>query len=119
MFEVPGRIMALTRRDLIKAGVFAGASLSLPLSRIVSGQSALDSRMPTSKLPKPFTTPFAIPPVAVPVRTDDTTDYYQMYMRATQAEIVPGYQTTFFAYDGSIPGPTINPHAHVRPNAPM
>ena len=107
MFEVPGRIMALTRRDLIKAGVFAGASLSLPLSRIVSGQSALDNRMPASKLPKPFTTPFAIPPVAVPVRTDETTDYYQMYMTATQAEIVPGYPTTFFAYDGSVPGPTI------------
>jgi FtsP/CotA-like multicopper oxidase with cupredoxin domain len=107
LFEVPGRIMTMTRRDLIKAGVFAGASLSLPLSRIVSGQSALDNRMPTSKLPKPFTTPFAIPPVAVPVRTDETTDYYQMYMTATQAEIVPGYPTTFFAYDGSVPGPTI------------
>ena len=53
-----GVTMALTRRDLVKAGVFAGAALSLPLSESSSGQSALDNRMPTSKLPKPFTMPF-------------------------------------------------------------
>ena len=37
---------SLSRRDLIKTGVFAGAALSLPLSRVVSGQSALGNRMP-------------------------------------------------------------------------
>jgi spore coat protein A, manganese oxidase len=99
--------MALTRRDVIKAGVFAGATLSLPLSRVVSGQSALGNRMPASKLPKPFTTPFAPPPVAVPFRTDGSTDYYDMSMTAVQAEVIPGFQTTFFAYNGSVPGPTI------------
>ena len=102
--------MSLSRRDVIKAGVFAGATLSLPLSRVVSGQSALDSRMAASKLPKPFTTPFAYPPVAVPVRTDDTTDYYAMHMMPTSAEIVPGYQTMLFGYEGSVPGPTIKVH---------
>jgi spore coat protein A, manganese oxidase len=102
-----GVTMALTRREVVKAGVFAGAALSLPLSRVVSGQSALSNRMPTSKLPKPFTTPFGIPPVAVPFRTDDTTDYYEMTMRATSLEVIPGFQTMFFAYDGSVPGPTI------------
>ncbi len=100
-------IMSLTRRDLIKAGVFAGAAMSLPLSRVVSGQSALGNRMPASKLPKPFTTPFVRPPVAVPVRSDDTTDYYAMHMLPTYAEIVPGYQTLMFGYEGSVPGPTI------------
>ena len=40
--------MSLTRRDVIKAGVFAGATLSLPLSRVVSGQSTLSNRMPSS-----------------------------------------------------------------------
>lgn len=99
--------MPLTRRDLIKAGVFAGATLSLPLARVVSGQSALDNRMPSSKLPKPFTTPFGVPPVAVPFRTDATTDYYDLTMRATPLEVIPGFKTTFFAYDGSVPGPTI------------
>jgi len=99
--------MSLTRRDVIKAGVFAGAALSLPLSRVVSGQSALDNRLPASKLPKPFTIPFGIPPVAVPFRTDATTDYYAMTMRATPLEVIPGFKTMFFAYEGSVPGPTI------------
>ncbi|HZX55540.1 MAG TPA: multicopper oxidase domain-containing protein [Ilumatobacteraceae bacterium] len=99
--------MSLTRRDVIKAGVFAGAALSLPLSRVVSGQSSLSNRMPASKLPKPFTTPFATPPVAVPFRTDATTDYYAMTMRATPLEVIPGFKTMFFAYEGSVPGPTI------------
>jgi FtsP/CotA-like multicopper oxidase with cupredoxin domain len=105
--------MSLTRRDVIKAGVFAGAALSIPLSRVVSGQSQLDSRMPASKLPRPFTNKFVTPPVAVPVRTDATTDYYQMTMEATPLEVIPGFKTMFFAYRdvhlpaGSVPGPTI------------
>ena len=83
--------MSLTRRDLIKAGVFAGAAMSLPLSRVVSGQSALSNRMPASKLPKPFNTPFVKPPVAVPFRSDAMADYYALHMRPTYSEIVPGY----------------------------
>ena len=98
---------SLSRRDLIKVGLFAGASLSLPLSKVVAGQSALDNRMRASQLPVPFTTPFTIPPVAMPVRRDATTDYYRMSMRATPIEIVPGFKTMFFAYDGTVPGPTI------------
>jgi FtsP/CotA-like multicopper oxidase with cupredoxin domain len=101
--------MSLTRRDVIKAGVFAGAAMSLPLSRVVSGQSVLANRMAASKLPKPFTIPFVLPPVAVPVRYDATTntDYYDLSMRAVQREVLPGYQTVFLAYNGSVPGPTI------------
>jgi FtsP/CotA-like multicopper oxidase with cupredoxin domain len=99
--------MPLSRRDVIKAGVFAGAAVSLPLSRVVSGQSALDNRMPSSKLPKPFTIPFCKPPVARTYRTDATTDYYDITMKATQLEVIPGFTTTFFAYNGSVPGPTI------------
>jgi len=99
--------MPLSRRDLIKAGVFVGAAVTVPLSRVVSGQSLVESRMPASKLPKPFTTPFAIPPVAVPVRSDATTDFYSMSMTATKIEVIPGFQTTFFAYNGVVPGPTI------------
>lgn len=99
--------MSISRRDLIKGGLFAGAALTLPLQRVVSGQVPLTSRMPSSKLPKPFQVPFAVPPIAVPVRQDDTTDYYYMSMQPIQREIVPGFQTTFFAYESSVPGPTI------------
>jgi len=103
-----GDDMSLTRRDVIKAGVFAGAALSIPLSRVVSGQSQLDSRMPASKLPKPFTTKFVTPPVAVPVRSDATTDYYQMTMEATPLEVIPGFKTMFFAYREFTADPTRN-----------
>ncbi len=115
--------MSLTRRDLIKAGVFAGATMSLPLSRVVSGQSALASRMPASKLPKPFAQTFTadtfVPPVAVPVRSTATTDYYEMSMKPTLIEVVPGYKTLFFAYEDkgcmagpTVPGPTIKVDRH-------
>jgi FtsP/CotA-like multicopper oxidase with cupredoxin domain len=107
--RAPGRgdIMGLSRRDVIKAGVFAGATLSLPLSRVVSGQSALDNRMPSSKLPKPFTVPFASPMVAKPFRTEGNIDYYDIISRATELEVIPGYKTMFFTYNGTVPGPTI------------
>ena len=55
---------SLNRRDLIKVGLFAGASMSLPLSKVVAGQSALDNRMPTSKLPRRSRPRSSIPPVA-------------------------------------------------------
>ena len=102
-------LVPLSRRDLIKAGVFAGATLSFPLSRVVSGQSALDNRMPSSKLPKPFTRPFKYSPVAVAetVTSDPGTDYYKLSMKATMLEVIPGFKTMFFAYNGSVPGPTI------------
>ena len=98
--------MSLSRRDVVKVGLFAGASLTLPLSRVVSGQSALTNRMPSSKIPQPFTTPFARPPVAKPVRFDDTTDYYDLTSAATMHEIIPGFQTMLFTYGGVCPGPT-------------
>lgn len=98
--------MTLTRRDVVKVGLFAGASLSLPLSRVVSGQSSLSNRMASSKLPSPFNLPFKIPPVTTRVGYDATTDYYDITMAATSLEVIPGYKTMVFAYNGSVPGPT-------------
>ena len=107
--------MTLSRRDVVKAGVFAGAALSLPLSRVVSGQSALSNRMPASKLPKPFNTPFVEPRKMIPVRSDATTDYFQISMKQAFTEIVPGFQTMVFAYTddmstgaATVPGPIFN-----------
>ncbi len=99
--------MGLSRRDVLKMGVLGGAALALPLERVASAKSLLDNRMASSVLPKPFTVPFTIPPVAVPHRSDATTDYYKIWMRETTAEILPGFQTPVFAYNGSVPGPTV------------
>ena len=63
--------------------------------------------MPSSKLPKPFTLPFRIPPVLTPVSVHDGEDCHRIFIKEAKAEILPGYQTTVWAYNGIVPGPTI------------
>ncbi len=99
--------MQYTRREAFKVGLFGSAALALPVHRAASAASVLDSRMPSSLLPKPFTLPFRIPPVATPVSVHDGEDCYRIYMKEAKAEILPGYQTTIWGYDGIFPGPTI------------
>ncbi|MDQ1647396.1 MAG: hypothetical protein QOJ50_3580 [Cryptosporangiaceae bacterium] len=98
--------MALSRRDVLKMGAFGAAAVALPLERAASAKSATD-RIAASKLPKPYTVPFAAPPVLEPVRRDATTDFYSVTMRPGLAEILPGYQTEVWGYDGIAPGPTV------------
>ena len=50
--------------------------------------------------------PFTIPPVISPVRSDATTDYYRVSMEPVAAEVIPGYKTPLWGYNGSVPGPT-------------
>ena len=99
--------MPISRRTALKVGVFGGAALMLPLERTVGANPATPPRLASSLLPAPFTIPFAVPPVLTPVRTDSTTDFYRIAMSAVQAEVIPGFQTTLFAYNGTVPGPTI------------
>ena len=99
--------MSLSRRDVIKTGVFAGAAVALPAVKLAGVGAAGATPFPEALLPKPFTRPFSTPPVAVPYRTDATCDYYKMSMQAVDAEMIPGYKTTLFGYNGSVPGPTI------------
>ena len=98
----------VSRRDVLKMGVLGGAVLALPLERTVHAQSASSGRLAASRLPKPFNVPFAIPPVLPPVRTDGTTDFYRVEMRPAQVEIIPGFQTQIWGYNGTYPGPTVH-----------
>jgi FtsP/CotA-like multicopper oxidase with cupredoxin domain len=61
----------------------------------------------TSQLPRPFQVELAVPPTLSPVRSTATTDYYQLTMQPAQVEIIPGYATTIFGYNGIHPGPTV------------
>ncbi len=97
--------MELSRREAVKLGVLGSAALAMPMMRVAS--AGTQSRLPESGLPEPFTTPFAVPPVAVPVGSDADTDYYEMAMLPTTVEIVPGLITPTWAYNGVSPGPTI------------
>ena len=47
--------MDLSRRDLLKVGLFSSAALMLPAERVARTKLAIANRMPQSKLPAPFT----------------------------------------------------------------
>jgi FtsP/CotA-like multicopper oxidase with cupredoxin domain len=104
--------MQLSRRDLLKVGLFSSAALVLPAERIARTQLAVADRMPQSKLPEPFTMPWQTPPVARKTAVGDT-DYFAIYQRQSQVKILPDRLTTIWGYaDGPngapvTPGPTI------------
>jgi spore coat protein A, manganese oxidase len=98
----------LSRREMIKLGVLGSAALILPVERTARTELAIRNRLTESQIPKPFQVPFATPPVLKPVRSDATTDFYQITMKAAQVQILPGFpKTTIFGYNGITPGPTI------------
>lgn len=103
--------MSLSRRRFLgmaggAALVAAGASGLAGCGGAGAGQTAelLRSRVP---LPPRFRTPLPIPPVKRPVRSDAHADHYEITQRVREIEILPGYRTPVFGYDGLFPGPTI------------
>ncbi|OLE30188.1 MAG: copper oxidase [Actinobacteria bacterium 13_1_20CM_3_71_11] len=82
----------------------AGGPLLTGWRTPTSTGTLLPSRAP---LPPPFQRPLAVPPVLVPVRTDGTTDYYEVTQRVSAAELLPGLRTPIWGYNGIFPGPTI------------
>src|SRR5919108_5990677 len=99
--------MQLSRRDLLKVGLFSSAALMLPAERIARTQLAIANRLPQSQLPKPFTMDFKIPPRAVPVGQVGLTDYYVLRQEQRKVNILGDRQTTIWGYNGATPGPTI------------
>jgi spore coat protein A len=99
--------MGLNRRDVLKLGLFSSAALMLPAERLARAKLAVADRMPTSRLPKPFTVPFATPPVLEPTLRGTETDYYNIVQKQAGVEILPGYTTQIWGYNGITPGPTI------------
>ena len=111
--------MELRRRELLKVGIFGSAAVLLPAERVARTKLAQANRIAESRLPQPFTVPFATPPVLTPVRSAGGTDFYDITQRAADAAILPGLTTTIWGYHGVTPGPTIVAHqgtpAVVRP----
>ncbi len=97
----------ITRKEMLGLSVLGSAALLLPMERSARTSIALANRLPESQLPARFQVPFTIPPVLNPVRSDTTTDYYQVSMRKANVEILPGKQTEVWGYNGISPGPTI------------
>jgi spore coat protein A len=99
----------MNRRTLLRAGgalVAAGAVAPFAPRLLAEGQAG--ALLPsTAPLPPAFQVPLPIPPVLAPVRTDATTDYYEITQRVTRLPILPGLQTEAWTYAGSWPGPTL------------
>ena len=103
--------MELSRRDLIKVGLFSSAALMLPAERVARTKLAVANRLPQSKLPEPFTMPWKTPPAA-PKTTVNGVDYFTITQQQTKVNILPDRQTTIWGYNGITPGPTIYVDQH-------
>jgi spore coat protein A len=97
----------MSRREIMKLGLFSSAALMLPAERLARTQVALANRIPASALPQPFTIPFTTPPVLAPERQTLNHDYYALTQRQASTEILPGLRTDIWGYNGITPGPTI------------
>jgi spore coat protein A len=68
--------MKMTRRKFLKLGLVGGAGLALSAGALGACQTVRTPR--SSPLVVPFRVPLPIPPVLEPVRSDGTTDHYEI-----------------------------------------
>jgi spore coat protein A len=99
----------MRRRALLGLGVGAvgavgAAGLGWALLLPARPGKLLSSRTP---LPAPFQVPLPVPQVLAPVRSDATTDFYELTQREADLRILPGLTTRAWTYGGTFPGPTI------------
>jgi spore coat protein A, manganese oxidase len=99
--------MQISRRDMLKMGLFGSAALMLPAERVARTKLAVANRIAQSQLPAPFTVPFATPPVLQPIARTADTDYYSVTQKQVSAQVLPGLHTDIWGYNGITPGPTI------------
>src|SRR3954452_13312576 len=106
--------MTLSRRDLVKIGIAGGAAVAVPWERVAFSSSSA-TRMADSAKVKPFTLPFVRPPELQPVGMtgiacfDGQVREYPRYVvnqTFAVADIMPGFKTPIFGYNGITPGPT-------------
>ncbi|GAA6619029.1 multicopper oxidase family protein [Scytonema sp. NUACC26] len=91
----------ISRREALKMAALAGGAVLIPIGLQNRGYAQFGGGV------VPFTLPFRRPPLLNPVRKDSTTDYYQIIMRKSQVEILPGRTTEIWGYNGVFPGPLI------------
>ena len=104
----------VSRRDVLKFSALGAAAVALPLERVVRAKTV--SQIAASKLPAPYTLPFAVPPV-IDGRGGGTVNLEQT---AKQVSILPGFQTTIFGYALPGQGPTTpGPTIHTQRGTPL
>jgi FtsP/CotA-like multicopper oxidase with cupredoxin domain len=92
--------MKITRRKAIELGIIGGGCLLLPIA-------AKQLFWGSKRLIKPFELDFNFLSLLKPLRSDRTTDYYEIVIEKAKQEILPGFQTEIWGYNGIAPGPLI------------
>ncbi|MFJ2095536.1 multicopper oxidase family protein [Streptomyces sp. NPDC087901] len=108
--------MSVSRRSVLKLA--GGAGLALAAVPALTGCSATSELNPgelvsKAKLPAPFTVPLPFPTPTKPVATDAGRDRYTMALKAAEVEILPGYRTRIWGYEGTFPGPCLEARSGV------
>jgi FtsP/CotA-like multicopper oxidase with cupredoxin domain len=101
----------LTRRDVLKISAFGAAAIALPFG--ISVGAARASELAENLMPRPYARQdrFVRPPIAVPTGVDrppggPERDVFTITMRPFGAQLVRGFTTGMWGYDGIFPGPT-------------
>ena len=95
----------LTRRQALQAAAVGAAAVAVPFAPRV--KQALADTLSQVPLPRPFSVPFARPPVLRPSGTLDGRPLYVLTQRPFTANVLPGVSSTLWGYNGIFPGPTI------------
>ena len=108
--------LRMSRRGALR--LFGGAGMAAVLAPTLAscakpGSDGINPGTLASKakLPKPFTVPLPILQALAPDSTDAQGVHYSMTLQQAEAEILPGYKTKIFGYNGTFPGPYLDVHA--------
>jgi spore coat protein A len=102
---------AWSRRDFMRNGFGSVALLCTLVSPgTTGGRRVVTSAAMRAQARSPFE-PFRrdLPriPELLPVRRTRTTDFYEVAIQTGMADVLPGFQTPIYGYEGVYPGPTI------------
>ncbi len=101
------------RRDVLKLGAVGAvgvAGVAIPLGQGAQAKAA--STLAPSSMPVPYTAAFQRPPVLRPYGEEYDTQgkilLYSITAQEATAELIPGFTSRIWAYNGIFPGPTIS-----------
>jgi len=102
---------AWSRRDFMRNGSYSialvctfGTASSIKGPKVVTSAAR---RAQASSVFAPFQRDLPIAPTLEPVSTKQGVDVYDVDIKEGVAEILPGYETPIYGYEGIYPGPTI------------
>jgi spore coat protein A, manganese oxidase len=105
--------MSATRRDVLRIGGLAALGVAGAVSLLWAANLGATSvsTLDPSRL-QPFRTKFARPRVVRPYKSSrdrdgQWVDHYELAMRRTRVQVLPGLTTTAYGCSGHVPGPTV------------